>query len=53
MPGEQWAMDFTSDVRADSRALRALNVVDTINRECLALAEDTILPYLRVGRVLD
>ena len=52
-PGEQWAMDFTSDALADGRALRTLNVVDTFTRECLAIEVDTSLPGLRVGRVLD
>jgi putative transposase len=52
-PGEQWAMDFTSDALADGRALRTLNVVDTFTRECLAIEVDTSLPSLRVARVLD
>jgi len=52
-PGEQWAMDFTSDALADGRALRTLNVVDTFTRECLAIEVDTSLPSLRVTRVLD
>jgi len=52
-PGEQWAMDFTSDALADGRALRTLNVVGTFTRECLAIEVDTSLPGLRVARVLD
>ena len=52
-PGEQWAMDFTSDALADGRTLRTLNVVDTFTRECLAIEVDTSLPGQRVARVLD
>jgi putative transposase len=50
---EQWSMDFMSDVLADSRRLRTLNIVDDATRECLAIEVDTSIGGSRVARVLD
>jgi putative transposase len=51
--GEAWAMDYMQDVLADGRRFRTLNVLDTVTRECLAIAVDTSLPGQRVVRLLD
>ena len=50
---EQWSMDFMSDVLADGRRLRTLNIVDDATRECLAIEVDTSISGRRVARVLD
>jgi len=52
-PNQRWSMDFVHDYFADSRRLRAFNVVDAFTRECLAIEVDTSLPSARVIRVLD
>ena len=46
-------MDFVSDVLAEGRAIRALNVVDVFTREGLATEVHFSLPCLRVVRVLE
>ena len=51
--GEAWAVDFMQDVLADGRRFRTLNVLDTVTRECLAIAVDTSLPGKRVVRLLE
>lgn len=50
---QHWAMDFTSDVLANGRRFRTLNVVDRFTRECLAIEVDTSLPGQRVVRTLE
>jgi putative transposase len=50
---QRWSMDFVSDVLADGRQLRTLNVVDAFTRECHAIEVDTSLPSARVVGVLD
>jgi len=52
-PGEQWSIDFASDVTAAGRRIRVLSVVDAFTRECHALEVDTSFPSRRVTRVLD
>lgn len=51
-PGQVWSMDFVSDALASGRRFRALVVVDTYSRECLAIETDTSLSGERVVRVL-
>ena len=51
--GEAWAMDFMRDTLASGRCFRTLSVLDTVTRECLAIAVDISLPGQRVARVLD
>ena len=46
-------MDYVSDGLAGGRKIRALTIVDTYTRECLAMEVDTSLPGLRVRRVLE
>jgi len=50
---EQWSMDFMSDVLANGRKLRTLNIVDDATRECPAIEADTSISGVRVCRVLD
>ncbi len=48
---EQWT--GSSDVLANGRRFRTLNVVDRFTRECLAIEVDTSLPGQRVVRTLE
>lgn len=50
---EQWSMDFMSDVLADGRRLKTLNIVDDATRECPVIEADTSISGQRVARVLD
>ena len=52
-PNQRWAMDYVSDSLASGRKIRALTIVDTYTRECLAMEVDTSLPGARVRRVLE
>jgi putative transposase len=52
-PNERWAMDFVRDTLSSGRAFRALSVVDTCTRECLAIEVDVGLTGERVAAVLD
>ena len=52
-PNQVWTMDFVSDVLSCGRRFRALNVVDTWDRRCLAIEVDTSLTGERVVRVLN
>ena len=52
-PNRRWAMDYVSDSLASGRKIRALTIVDTYTRECLAMEVDTSLPGGRVRRVLE
>ena len=52
-PGQQWSIDFASDVTASGRRLRVLSVIDSFTRQCHALQTDTSFPSRRVTRVLD
>ena len=52
-PGQQWSIDFASDVTASGRRLRMFSVVDSFTRQCHALEVDTSFPSRRVTRVLD
>jgi putative transposase len=48
-----WSMDFLCDSLVDGRRYRLLNIIDDYNRESLAVEVDTLLPTLRVIRVLQ
>jgi len=50
---EIWSMDFVSDALFDGRRLRALTVVDTYTRECLAIEVGQSLKGEDVVNVLD
>jgi putative transposase len=50
---EQWSMDFMSDVLANGRRIRTLNIVDDATRECPAIEVDSSISGQRVTRVLD
>ena len=50
---EVWSMDFVMDQLCDGRRLRALTVVDTYTRECLAIEVATRLTGEHVARCLD
>lgn len=52
-PNEVWALDFVSDMLADGRTFRTLNLIDVFTRQCLAIEVDTSLSGYRVVRVLD
>jgi len=52
-PNQRWSMDFVSDALTDGRKFRSLNIVDDVNRECLAAEVDTSIPGARVVRVLE
>ncbi len=46
-------MDFVMDGLATGRAIRALTVVDSYTRKCLAIEVDSCLSSRRVTRTLD
>ena len=48
-----WSMDFVSDSLFNGRRIRALTVVDTYSRECLAIHVDTSITSSDVVTVLD
>ena len=50
---EVWSMDFMSDSLSDGRSIRAFNLIDDYNRECLAIDVDLSMPALRVVRSLE
>ncbi len=50
---EIWSMDFVSDALFDGRRLRALTVVDTYTRECLAIEVGQSLKGEDVVRTLE
>ena len=50
---ERWSMDFVSDSLDDGRRFRALTLVDTYTRECLALVADLSLSGHKVATILD
>jgi putative transposase len=50
---QEWSMDFVMDGLATGRAIRALTIVDSYTRECLAIEVDSCLSSRRVTRVLD
>jgi putative transposase len=50
---QEWSMDFLMDGLATGRAIRALTVVDSYTRECLAIEVDSCLSSRRVTRTLD
>jgi putative transposase len=52
-PNEIWALDFVSDMLADGRTFRTLNLIDVFTRQCHAIEVDTSLGGYRVARVLD
>jgi putative transposase len=52
-PNERWAMDFVRDTLSTGRSFRALAVMDTCTRECLAIEVDVGLGGERVAQVLD
>jgi putative transposase len=50
---QEWSMDFVMDGLATGRAIRALTVVDSYTRECLAIEVDSCLSSRRVTRTLE
>jgi putative transposase len=50
---QRWAMDFVSDSAANGQTLRALTLIDTYTRECLAIEVATSISSHRVARVLE
>ncbi len=52
-PNERWAMDFMRDTLRGNRAFRALTIVDTCTRECVAIEVDQSLGGERVAKVLE
>jgi putative transposase len=50
---QHWAINFTSDVLANGRRFRTLNVVDRFTRECLSIEVDPSLPGQRIVRPLE
>jgi putative transposase len=52
-PGQEWALDFASDVTAAGQRFRVLGVIDGFTRQCLALETATSFPSRRVTRVLE
>lgn len=50
---QEWSMDFVMDGLATGRAVRALTLVDSFSRECLAIEVDGCLSSRRVTRVLE
>ena len=50
---QEWSMDFVMDGLATGRAVRALTVIDSYTRECLAIETDSCLSSRRVTRALD
>jgi putative transposase len=52
-PNERWAMDFIQDSLWSGRKFRTLSIVDTFNRECMAVETDTSLPSYRAVMILE
>ena len=50
---QEWSMDFVMDGLATGRWIRALTVVDSYTRECLAIEVDSCLSSRRVTRTLE
>jgi putative transposase len=50
---QEWSMDFVTDTLSTGRSFRALPVVDSWTRECVALEAGTCLTSQRVSRVLE
>jgi putative transposase len=50
---ERWSLDFVADALSDGRRLRALTVIDTYSRECLAIEVGQQMTAQRVTGVLD
>jgi putative transposase len=52
-PGQEWSIDFASDVTAAHRRIRVFSVIDSFTKQSLALQVDTSFPSRRVTRVLN
>lgn len=52
-PNEVWSMDFVSDALFDGKRFRALTLIDTFTRECLAIHVDTSIKAERVVEVVQ
>ena len=50
---QEWSMGFVMDGLAAGRWIRALTVVDSYTRECLAIEVDSCLSSCRVARTLE
>lgn len=50
---QEWSMDFVTDGLETGRGVRALTVIDSYTRECLAIETDSCLSSRRVTRVLE
>jgi putative transposase len=50
---QEWSMDFVIDGLETGRGVRALTVIDSHTRECLAIETDSCLSSRRVTRTLD
>lgn len=47
-PNQVWSMYFMSDVLADGRAIRSINVIDDYNLEGVIVDIDLSMPSLRL-----
>lgn len=52
-PNDRWAMDFVCDTLRSGRAFRALTILDTYTRECVAIEVDVSLGSARVVMALE
>jgi putative transposase len=50
---QEWSMDFVMDGLVTGRAVRALTLIDSYTRECLAIETDSCLSSRRVTRALE
>ena len=50
---DQWALGFLHETLYSGKRFRALNVIDEVTRECLAIEADTSLVAKRVVGVLE
>jgi putative transposase len=52
-PGQEWSIDFASDVTVAQRRIRVFNILDSFTKQSLGLQVDTSFPSRRVTRVLN
>ena len=51
--GQEWALDFASDVTAAGQRFRVFGVIDSFTRQCLVLDTAASFPSRRVTRMLE